>query len=210
MRKILVCCCVALLVSCGKKKEVQLAKSDVSVVSEMEDHSPIYLFFDTKAKDTVVDLNRKNAIGTTNWIFHVDRRLPMHAVTPQLIFMQNRKKNGMHVNDKAGNFFSYNDTLQHKLAFYPFTETRYELKKKSDSGNMAVFQKNNAIAFRGKLYPITELSSLVAMLGGKPLVLGYDAQMNFGQYLQTKLFLHKLNLREMGLPIEDRLDVIVE
>jgi len=64
------------LFSCGEKETILLPKSDSTVVKEVRDYSPIYLFFKTKGKDTLVEVNRKNAISSTNWIFHIDKRLP--------------------------------------------------------------------------------------------------------------------------------------
>ena len=50
------------LFSCGEKETILLPKSDSTVVKEVRDYSPIYLFFKTKGKDTLVEVNRKNAI----------------------------------------------------------------------------------------------------------------------------------------------------
>lgn len=113
-----------ILISC--RKEVQLAQGNVTVLDEMTDHTPVYLFFVEQNGDTLVELNRKNTVSTTNWIYHVDKRLPLQLVTPKIINLQQmREDNQMHKNEEAGNFYSYSDSLNQSLAFYPFKEVKY-------------------------------------------------------------------------------------
>ena len=66
-----------ILVSCGNKEDILLPKSNTTVVKNVEDHSPIYIFYRTKEKDTLAEVNRKNSIISTNWIFNIDKRLPL-------------------------------------------------------------------------------------------------------------------------------------
>jgi len=63
--------------ACGNKEDILLPKLDTTIVQNIEDHSPIYIFFRTKGKDTLAEVNRKNSIITTNWIFNIDKRLPL-------------------------------------------------------------------------------------------------------------------------------------
>lgn len=113
-----------ILTSC--QKEVQLAQGSVTVLDKMTDHTPVYLFFVEQNGDTLVELNRKNTVSTTNWIYHVDKRLPLQLVTPKIINLQQmREDNQMHKNEEAGNFYSYSDSLNQSLAFYPFKEVKY-------------------------------------------------------------------------------------
>ena len=44
-----------LLFSCGEKEDVLLPKSNVTIVKDVQDHSPIYIFFKTEGKDTIAD-----------------------------------------------------------------------------------------------------------------------------------------------------------
>ncbi|MFN3640693.1 MAG: hypothetical protein ACK4UK_07225, partial [Flavobacterium sp.] len=46
------------MVSC--QRELQLSQGDYTVLSEMTDHTPVYLFFEDKNGDTLIELNRKN------------------------------------------------------------------------------------------------------------------------------------------------------
>ncbi|MDP2159335.1 MAG: hypothetical protein Q8K02_02535, partial [Flavobacterium sp.] len=92
------------LVSC--KKEVQLAKANRTIDSLVVDHTPVYLFFEVKDSDTLVKVNRNNTISTTNWIFNVDKRLPLKLAIPEVIKLQNKRKNDdVHTEDIAGNYY---------------------------------------------------------------------------------------------------------
>ncbi|MFN3755590.1 MAG: hypothetical protein ACK4RM_01415 [Flavobacterium sp.] len=112
------------MVSC--QRELQLSHGDYTVLGEMTDHTPVYLFFEDKNGDTLIELNRKNTVSTTNWIYHVDKRLPLHLVIPKIINLQQmREDNQMHKNEEAGNFYSYSDSTNQSLAFFPFKELKY-------------------------------------------------------------------------------------
>jgi predicted small lipoprotein YifL len=118
------------LMSCGNKEDILLPKSDKTIVSNMEDHSPIYIFFRTKEKDTLAEVNRKNSIITTNWIFNIDKRLPLRIVIPEVMKLQDKKrKEKAHKNEKAENYYSYADSIGKNMAFIPFTKVYYKLEK---------------------------------------------------------------------------------
>lgn len=144
MKKYLAIAIVFLTISCNNKVEMDLPKADVTIVKEVFDHSPVYIFFKAEGKDTIADLNRKNTIGTTNWIFNIDKKLPIKAVIPEIIWLQNKKKNGMHTNDKAENYYSYADSVGKNLAFVPFTRIEYKLVQPK-FGVRVYFAKNNKI-----------------------------------------------------------------
>ncbi len=108
-----------------QNKQVQLVKSDYAETSEVTDHSPVYFLLSFKEKDTILEVNRKNTIGTTNWIFHIDKRSPLKLAIAQIHELQNRKKNGMHSNPEAQNYYSYTDSIQKTLAFKNFTDITY-------------------------------------------------------------------------------------
>ncbi len=63
MKKLLVLVIGFMLFSC-QEKEVLLSKAAETVVSKVDDLSPIYFFFKTEEKDTLVEVNRRNSIGS--------------------------------------------------------------------------------------------------------------------------------------------------
>ena len=102
---------ILVLFSCGKKESVLLPKSNRTIVAKVQDYSPIYLFFKTNGNDTLVEVNRKNAISSTNWIFHIDKRLPLRLVVPEIIKLQAKKEGSAHKSETSENYYSYSDSL---------------------------------------------------------------------------------------------------
>ncbi len=197
MKRIVSVVVVILLISCNNQEEMLLPKADKTMVKEVMDHSPIYLFFRVKDKDTVAELNRKNAIGTSNWIFNIDKRLPLKVVIPHLQFMQEKRKKGMHTNDKAENYFSYADSIGKNLAFLPFTKVNYKLKR-PDHGVLICFSKNGTITVvrnstdKGKEVVKQELLKyLLGLESDEPnlFYFGHDQNCSYEQFLQNSIFI---------------------
>mgnify|MGYP000036935351 CR=1 FL=1 len=179
-------CLVSLLVlfSCGHKETILLPKSNVTLVKEVQDYSPIYLFFKTKGKDTLVEVNRKNSISSTNWIFHIDKRLPLRLVVPEIIKLQAKKEGSAHKSETSENYFSYSDSVHKNLAFIPFTKLQFKLTSpKSDS---IVYFSKNGDAFH-------KLKNNTAATG-----LGFDKNMSFEEYIQYKIAIQQLNLQNVS------------
>ena len=102
--------------SCGNKEDVLLPKSDVTVVKEVVNLSPIYIFFRVNGRDTLAEVNRKNSIITTNWILNIDKRLPLRLVIPEVMKLQQRKREEKeHRNELALNYYSYADSIGKNL-----------------------------------------------------------------------------------------------
>jgi len=70
-------------------------------------------------------VNRKNSIVSTNWIFNIDKRLPLRLIVPELIKLQAKKDGSMHKNEAAENYFSYANDVKKTMAFLPFTKVKY-------------------------------------------------------------------------------------
>jgi hypothetical protein len=144
MKKHIALVIVLALISCEGKKEIELPKADRTIVADVQEHSPIYMFFKVEGKDTIADVNRKNSIVSTNWIFNIDKRLPLRLVIPELIKLQAKKDKSMHKNEAAENYFSYANDLKKTMAFLPFTKVKYVIGKPK-SGAIVYFSKNNKI-----------------------------------------------------------------
>ncbi len=200
MKKIVFALLVLAFFSCNNK-EVLLPLADRTILDSVHDHSPVYIFFNTNATDTIAEVNRKNTIGTTNWIFNIDKRLTLGLVVPELIKLQEKKKNGMHTNDKAQNYFSYSDSIKKKLAFIPFTNVKYKLEKPK-TGVIVYFTKNNNI-----LVDNIEVKkdSLRNYLNGLPqdkpnkIIFCFDKKITFDDYIKNKIFIPNLKLPSLSL-----------
>ena len=85
MKKIVIIITFLSLISCSEK-EVTLLQAEVSVLKDIVDHSPIYMFFEVEnEKDTIIDVNRKNSISSTNWVYNIDKRLPLKLIIPEVV-----------------------------------------------------------------------------------------------------------------------------
>ena len=144
MKKYLGFLLALVLFSCEGKKEIELPKADTTIVADVQEHSPIYMFFKVTGNDTIADVNRKNSIVSTNWIFNIDKRLPLKLIVPEIIKLQAKKDKSMHKNEAAENYFSYANDVKKTMAFLPFTKVKYVIGKPK-SGTIVYFSKNNKI-----------------------------------------------------------------
>lgn len=185
------------LFSCGNKEDILLSKSNVTVVADVQDHSPIYIFFRTKDKDTLEEVNRKNSIISTNWILNVDKRLPLRLAIPEIMKLQQKKREEKaHKNEKAENYYSYADTIGKNLAFIPFTNVYYKLEK-SKSGVVVFFTKNNEILVDDIVVKQEELQAYLDKIPNNKAVqyiFCFDKNTAFGSYIQNKIFINSLKL----------------
>lgn len=200
MKKIGFVFAILFVVSCGNQEDIMLPKSNRTVVKEVVDLSPIYIFFRINGKDTLAEVNRNNSISTTNWVFNIDRRLPLRTVIPEIIKLQERKrKSREHQNLSAQNYYSYADTIGKNLAFLPFTKVFYKLEKPR-FGVVIYFAKDNSILVNGELVKRNDLEKFLNdMPSDKPnkLFFCFDKNSSYGSYIQNKLFLASLKVNNI-------------
>jgi hypothetical protein len=188
---------VFLLFSCGNKEDILLPKSNVTIVKDVEDHSPIYIFFRKNGKDTLAAVNRKNEIISTNWIFNIDKRLPLRLVLPEVMKLQEKKRNEVvHKNEAAQNYYSYADSIGKNLAFIPFTDVYYKLEKPK-VGKLVFFDKKNQIWIDNVAVIREELVSYLNKQSNNSatkILFCYDKDLLFGSYVQDKIFIKILKI----------------
>ncbi|WP_395048687.1 hypothetical protein [Flavobacterium sp.] len=188
---------VFILFSCGNKEAVLLPKSNVTVVSNVLDHSPIYIFFRTNGKDTLAEVNRKNEIISTNWIFNIDKRLPLRLVIPEVMKLQEKKRSEVaHKNELAENYYSYADSIGKNMAFLPFTKVYYKFEKPMFSF-VVFFSKKNEIFVDGTSGSREELKHFVKSLpkdGLKMIRFRFDQNMSYGNYIQNEILIQSLKI----------------
>jgi hypothetical protein len=198
------------LVACSNKEDVFLSKSNVTVVADVQDHSPIYIFFRTYGKDTVAEVNRKNSIISTNWILNIDKRLPLRLVIPEVVKLQQKKHiEKTHKNEKAENYYSYADTITKQLAFIPFTNVFYKMDTPQKMIPFLRFEKNDVMTFNNQLIFSKELIEVLNNASYKhKVVFGYDKNMTFGEYIRKKVFLNSLNRAKNEKVLKDNSEFI--
>jgi hypothetical protein len=193
------------------------------------DVSPAYIFYDETQADSTL-LNRKNLIGTTNWLVNVDKRLTLRQAMPHIKFLQDKKRNAeVHKNENAKNYFTCNDTSIGSLGFIDFTVTDYHLEasydyyKKSSTHNsnhtLTIEVKNpDHIILSPSLSPseITStrfndvLNDLQKVLNtdtvhkkGFKLILNISNQISFQDYISIKSRLLKLESEKIIIATDE-------
>ena len=186
------------LFSCGNKEDVLLPKAAVTIVKNVDDLSPIYIFFRTKGRDTLAEVNRKNSIISTNWILNVDKRLPLRLVIPKIMKLQQKKREEKaHKNENAENYYSYADTIGKNLAFIPFTNVYYKMER--PIGTVIFFNKNNEILIENQVFKKEKLQDLINTNLSKDstttFLFTFDKDLSFGSYLQNKIYIESLKVQ---------------
>ena len=187
-----------LLFSCGEKQSVQLPKSNITIVEKVDDLTPVYIFFRVEDNDTIADVNRRNTIISTNWVFNIDKRLPLKLVIPQVMKLQEKKrKDSDYKNELAQNYYTYMDNVKKNLAFLPFTEVYYKLEKQKN-GNVIFFNKHNQIFVNETIVKLQNLDDYLNSLpSDKPnkFIFCFDENLDFGTYVQHKILIESLKIK---------------
>jgi len=208
--------------SCTNERVLQLPEIEHAEITEILDVSPAYIFYDETQPDSTL-LNRKNLIGTTNWLVNVDKRLTLRQAMPHIKFLQDKKRSAeVHKNENAKNYFTCNDTSIRNLGFVEFTEVNYEIieiEKDSIANHAAqrkdfddiiisenpmpksyiVINNTNKESFINQAYQISELleknNSLSENLKitGLSIDLYFEENLSFQDYIIIKSKLSKLD-----------------
>jgi len=184
-----------------QKKEVQLPVIDIPGLTEIQNHSSIWIFMDSRKADTIAVLNKNNKILNTHWIFNIDRRLKMDQVIPLLVKMQaDRNKDSMHKKEGMNNYFSYADSSSEQICLSSFTEIIYKTSAiipESDSCSEILVIENGNVNFNGKDIGLDSLDRLKKKIDScengnlKKIRLVYKSNTKFQDYLQVKVLLSK-------------------
>lgn len=181
-----------MLLSC-QDKEIVLPQANETVVADVKDHSPIYFFFKTDEKDTLIDVNRNNSISSTNWIFNIDKRLPLRKVIIEIKKLQAKKEGSVHKSEIAENYFSYTDTVKKTMAFSPFTKVKYKLEKPDFNVVYFYLDRNDLVHFKDEVFSKNELQTFLDKKNlPASIVFAYDKGMSFGKYIQYQFFVKHL------------------
>ncbi len=202
-------------ISCGNEKVVQLPEISHSEISEINDVSAAYLFYDETAEDGV-ELNRKNLISTTNWLVNVDKRLTLKQVIPNIQYLQNKKANAGHKNENAKNYYTCSDTSKKNLGFIEFTDIAYQTESLDNySGAISNFEDSNnstAIAFEannGITIASTSLKTMIVETTKDSLsyylkkcdtikgiiLLNFNEDLSFQNYIDYKSIMEQTDLK---------------
>ena len=208
MKGIVVLVFLFLLSSC-QNKEVILPQANETVVADVKDYSPIYFFFKTEEKDTLIEVNISKSISSTNWFFNIDKRLPLRKVILEIKKLQAKKTSSMHKSATSENYFTYTDTVKKTMAFFPFTKVNYKLEKPDFNVIYFYLDRNDLVHFKEEVFSKNELQTF---LDSKPVpassvVFAYDKGMSFGKYIQYQFFVKHL-IAPKGISINTKKEYI--
>jgi len=211
---------LVLLLSCGKEKIVLLPEITHSEITEIHDLSPAYLFYDETLPDSI-EFNRSNLIGTTNWLFNIDKRLTLKQAIPKIMFLQEKKRNAkMHRNENAKNYYTCNYISIKNLGFIEFTKVYYHLENSSDYYNKTsnlpqharidvFFETSNKIEIIGILNDTILLSSTKDVLkhdienlimeepSNIDFTLNFNKNLSFQDYISFKSMISELQFNNI-------------
>ena len=122
--KIIVVLISCLFISCAKK-EIKIPIIAASGIQEVLDHSQVWIFLENNEGEITADVNRKNTISSTNWIYNIDRNLPLHTFVNTLTTLQEKHSGSMHSKKGTHDYFSYSDSESQKLSFITFSNLTY-------------------------------------------------------------------------------------
>lgn len=204
MKKYLALIITVALFSCEGNKDILLPKADKTIVADVQEHSPIYIFFKVEGKDTIADVNRKNSIVSTNWIFNIDKRLPLRLVVPELMKLQAKKEGSMHKNEAAENFFSYANDVKKTMAFLPFTKVKFVIGKPLI--NSIYFGKNDLLKFNSQLLKKDELQGYINNLmieHESEIFVSFDKNLSYDEYIKNKIIMNSIKITKKGILISN-------
>ena len=105
-----------------KPKDVKIPVNETAGLHEVWNNSPVYILRNIKGQDTLADIKLGQTISTTKWLVAVDKRLTLKQLLPALQKLyKKRRKVSVHSDGKGKLYFTYMDSLQHKVSFVEAT-----------------------------------------------------------------------------------------
>jgi len=211
--KIIILALLVFTFSC-EKKSVKLPVLSISGIQDtIYDNSQIWLFFKVQNGDTIVELNRNNSISSTNWIFNIDNRLPLHQVVPYLKKMiEKREKPAMHPKDEDDtNYFSYVDSNSKTLSTVQFDVINYITNKSFDTTtykndsitkHLSINYTKSKFSVNDSIIAIDKLNSYINNQSTViKLHLNFDKYLSYKDYLYLKAILQ--NVKSDSISIDE-------
>ncbi len=200
MKKIILLLVVLVLFSC-QNKEVLLPKANQTIVADVQNHSPIYFFFKLEKEDTLVEVNQKNRISTTNWLFNIDKRLPLRKVVLEVKKLQVKKETSLHKSESSENYFTYMNDVSKTMAFMPFSNIKYKVEVADSNVLQIYFDRNDLVRIGDEVFSKNDLQNFIdkwSINQQKRVVFSFDKMMSFEQYVQDKIFISNLKLNSFS------------
>lgn len=212
MKKLYILLFFLTVLSCTKK-EIKIPTLAEKGIQELYNHSQVWMFLAVENNDTIANINRKNTISTTHWIFNIDKNLSLKAIIPSIITLQDKHANSIHSKEGMYDYFSYSDTVSKKLSFLAFDGVNFKtdsilsksyIKKNSKDylkyNNINLtFNPNNTWINDAKMvddeFKTTLLEFIEFSSDGKQtmLHLNFNEKLSYQHYLYYKTMLHNID-----------------
>lgn len=142
---------LTLLISCNKKS-LELPLISIEGVSNITNHSEIWVFYDVEKEKNKANINKNNIISTTNWIINIDKKLQMSEVVPALQMIKaKREKKTPHSAEGMSDYLSYANNKDKNISLFKIDSIQFLSLDKMSSDDLAQhYQADNNIIFREK------------------------------------------------------------
>lgn len=116
-----------------KKKTIQLPQVAVPGISDIYNHSQIWVFYKQDKDEIKAEINKNNTISTTHWIINIDKRLTLSSVVPALNMIKaKRAKKSVHSAEGMNNYLTYSNIQDNKIAMFSMDGIQYMMLPKSE------------------------------------------------------------------------------
>ena len=200
MKKYILLSFLVVVLSTCANKTVQLPQVAVSGVSEIQNHSEIWVFYKFDNDKIKTEINKNNTITTTHWIINIDKRLPLSEVIPVLQMIKaKRAKKTIHSVDGVNDYLSYSDILDKKIALFQINTIQYMMLNESE---LATLEKEKPCDYilkfsdevitlnNQKHYPSEWRKQLLDSLDSGCLQLYFDKHLSYQSYMKYRLELN--------------------
>jgi len=212
MKRILFLIIISIFTFSCSKKEIKIPVIAATGIQEVFDHSQIWIFLEKNGEEITANVNRKNTISSTNWIYNIDRNLPLHTFVNTLSKLQEKHSGSIHSKEGKQDYFSYSDSESQTLSFITFDEviyktdsllSKYYIKENSDNyinyNNINLtFNPNNILINDGKFEKEDFKSLLVEYIdfsaeGSQTMLhINYNDRLSYQDYLFYKTMLNSI------------------
>lgn len=184
------------LVSCTNQS-VQLPQIPITSVSDIQNHSELWVFYKEKDGKIEAHLNKNNRINSTHWIINIDKRLTLKELVPVFkTIKEKRELKSIHKKEGMKNYLSYSDIKDKKIALFAMDSLYFsihsrkkidKLKRSNNNNHTLVFTKKTIEIDRQK-FPIKKWETMrLDTLSKGNIQLVFSQALNYQDYLEYRI-----------------------
>lgn len=183
-------------VSCTNQS-VQLPQIPISGVSDIQNHSELWVFYKEKDGKIEAHLNKNNRINSTHWIINIDKRLTLKVLVPVFkIIKEKRELKSIHKKEGMKNYLSYSDIKDKKIALFAMDSLYFSMNSKDKTDPLNALNKNSHRLFFSKetieidthKFPIQDWETIrLDTLTKESMQLLFSQDLNYQEYLEYRM-----------------------